>query len=341
MNAASDETGIDRPEIGWLPWHAPAVERLRIAVADSRLPHALIVHGPAGVGKDLFARTLAATLHCRARTDHFTPCGSCSECALSFPGTHPDLRFVEREEDRKTISVDQVRDLSAALAMTSLRSGYRVAIITPANLMTLSAQNALLKTLEEPAPATLLVLVTSRPSALAATLRSRSQRVEIARPTDAESRAWLASRLPGAPSRGLLELAGGSPFRALEIAPHFEALESQMTAILEALISGQAEVTALAADLMGEGLPVRLDWIEYLLAGIVRARTPGIATQLTLPGAPLLQRAAGAVNITVVFNLVDRVREIRRLLESSASPVLLMEGLLVEFQAAFGRAGGR
>jgi hypothetical protein len=125
------------------------------------------------------------------------------------------------------------------------------------------------------------------------------------------------------------------------IAPHFEALEAQMTSALQALISGEAEVTAVAADLMGEGLPVRLDWIENLLAAVVRARTPGIATQLTLPGAPLLQRAAGAVNITAVFNLVDRLREIRRLLESSASPALLMEGLLVELEAAFGRAGGR
>jgi DNA polymerase-3 subunit delta' len=341
MNAASDDASLDRPELGWLPWHAPAVARLHTAVAENRLPHALIVHGPAGVGKDVFARTLAATLHCRGRGDDFQPCGNCAECTLSFAGSHPDLRVVEREEDRKTISVDQVRDLSAALAMTSLRNGYRVAVITPAHAMTPSAQNALLKTLEEPAPATLLVLVTSRPSALAATLRSRSQRVEIARPTETESCAWLASRLPGAPPRGLLELAGGSPFRALVIAPHFEALEAQMTSALQALISGEAEVTAVAADLMGEGLPVRLDWIENLLAAVVRARTPGIATQLTLPGAPLLQRAAGAVNITAVFNLVDRLREIRRLLESSASPALLMEGLLVELEAAFGRAGGR
>jgi DNA polymerase-3 subunit delta' len=341
MNAATDDTDADRPELGWLPWHAPAVERLRTAVVDKRLPHALIVHGPAGVGKQVFARTLAATLHCRGRGNGFAPCGTCAECALSFAGSHPDLRCVEREDDRKTISIDQVRELSAALAMTSLRNGYRVAIIAPAHVMTPSAQNALLKTLEEPAPATLLVLVTSRPSALAATLRSRSQRVEISRPTETESRAWLASRLPGVPPRALLELAGGSPFRALEIAPHFAALETQMTSALEALVSGDAEVTAVAADLMGEGLPVRLDWIENLLGAVVRARTPGIATQLTLPGAPLLQRAAAQVNITAVFNLVDRVREIRRLLDSSASPVLLMEGLLVELEAAFGRSRER
>ena len=341
MSAASDDNTVERRELGWLTWHHTAVERVRTAVTDQRLPHALLVHGPSGVGKDVFAWTLAATLHCRARGDEFAPCGRCADCALSLAGSHPDLRSVEREEERKTISVDQVRELSMALAMTSLRNGYRIAIVTPAQQMTHNAQNALLKTLEEPAAATLLILVTSRPSALAATLRSRCQRIEIARPTESETRAWLAARLPGAPARGLLDLAGGSPFRALELAPHFAPLETQMHAVLEALTSGEAEVTAVAAELLGEGLPVRLDWLEHLLEAFVRARTPGIATDLTLPGAPLLQRAAGAVNITAVFRLVDKVRETRRLLESSASPALLIEGLLVEFVAVFGRAGVR
>jgi DNA polymerase-3 subunit delta' len=299
------------------------------------------VHGPVGVGKDILAWTLAATLHCRARTADFAPCGRCAECALSFAGSHADLHVVAREDDRKTLSVEQVRDLSAALAMTSLRGGARVAIVTPAHLLTHNAQNALLKTLEEPPAGTLLILATSRPSALAATLRSRCQRLEIARPPGGEAEAWLAARLPGGAGPGLLALAGGSPLRALELAPHFAPLEAQMNEALEALVTGAAEVTAVAADLLGEGLPVRLDWLEHRLADIVRCRSPGIATQLTLPHAPRLQRAAAAVNITAVFNLMDKVRETRRLLDSSASPALLVEALLVDFVAAFGRAGGR
>src|SRR5687768_18500114 len=82
---------------------------------------------------------------------------------------------------RSTISVDQVRELAERLAMTSMRRGARVAIVTPAHSMTINAQNALLKTLEEPASGTLLVLVTSRPSAILPTLRSRCQRIELAR----------------------------------------------------------------------------------------------------------------------------------------------------------------
>jgi len=341
VNASAEEISSDRPVLGWLPWHVQAVARVATAVVDQRLPHALLVHGPAGVGKDIFAWTLAAALHCRERLEPFGPCGHCAECALTAAGSHPDLHVIRRPDDRKTISVDQVRELSEELAMTSMRRGYRTAIVTPAHLMTANAQNALLKTLEEPAPRTLLLLVTSRPSGLLATLRSRCQRIEIARPEISEARAWLNSRLAAEPPAGLLELAGGSPLRALELAERYAPLEVQMLESLGALVTGRAEVTVVANDLLGEGLPVRLDWLEHWLGAVVRARLPGIATQLTLPGAPLLQRAAGAVNITAVFRFMDKVRETRRLLESSASPALLIEGLLVEFVTVFGRAGVR
>jgi len=341
VNATPEELSSDRPVLGWLPWHGQAVARIAAAVADQRLPHALLVHGPAGVGKDIFAWTLAAALQCRQRAEDFAPCSHCAECALSFAGSHPDLHVVRRPDDRKTISVDQVRDLSEELAMTSMRRGYRVAIVTPAHLMTQNAQNALLKTLEEPAPRTLLLLVTSRPSGLLATLRSRCQRIEIARPTASEARAWLNGRLAAEPPPGLLELAGGSPLRAIALADRYAPLEAQMIDALGALLARRAEVTVVANDLLGEGLPVRLDWLEHWLGDVIRSRTPGIATQLTLPGGALLQRAAATVNITAVFNLVDRIREARRLLDSSASPALLVESLLVELVTVLGHAGDR
>jgi len=232
-----------------------------------------------------------------------------------------------------------VREACDQLGMTSMRGGYRVAIVTPAHLMTHNAMNALLKTLEEPAPRTLLVLITSRPSGLLATLRSRCQRVEIPRPPAAQSSEWLADRLGDAAPPRLLDLAGGAPLRALVLAPHFEALEAQMTDILDALLGGRAEVTRLAVDMLGEGLPARLDWLEAWLGQVVRVRTLPDATGLTVPGGPWLQRAAAEVNITAAFRTLDRVREGRRLLEGSAAPQLVIEALLVELKAAIRRRG--
>ncbi len=107
-----------------------------------------------------------------------------------------------------------------------------------------------------------------------------------------------------------------------------------MTGLLDALLGGRAEVTRLAGDMIGEGLPARLDWLESWVGSAVRAHALPGETRLTLPGSPLLQRAAGAVNITMAFRLVDRLREARRLLEGNAAPQLVVEALLVEIRQA-------
>jgi len=112
-----------------------------------------------------------------------------------------------------------------------------------------------------------------------------------------------------------------------------------MTDLLDALLSGRSEVTRIAADMTGDGLPARLDWLESWLGQAVRARAVPDATRLTLPGGPLLQRAATEVNITAAFRMVDRLRESRRLLEGSAAPPLVVEALLIELKASFRRKG--
>jgi DNA polymerase-3 subunit delta' len=334
----SEDTPISVP-LEWLPWHESARAHVALAFAGGRLPHGLLLHGPDGVGKERFAAVLAAGLFCRQRIDGITPCGACADCALSRAGSHSDLHWLRKPEDKKSIGVDQVREACDDLGMTSMRGGYRVAIISPASIMTTSAQNALLKTLEEPAPRTLLVLVTSRPSQLLPTLRSRCQRVEVPRPQVEQAMAWLAGQLGTAPSPRLLELTGGAPLRALALAPHFETLESEMPGMLEALLGGRVDVTRLAADMLGEGLAARLDWLEAWLGQLIRARALPAGTQLTVQGGPLLQRAASEVNITAAFRLVDRVRESRRLLEGAAAAALVVEALLIELLAATRRRG--
>ena len=337
--AEQDTVAPVEVSLEWLPWHEGARMRLETAVAGGRLPHGLLLHGPEGVGKEHFAAVLAAGLFCKQTGGGLTPCGACPECALSRAGSHPDLHWLRRPEDRKSVGVDAVREACEQLAMTSMRGGYRVAIVTPAHIMTHNAMNALLKTLEEPAPRTLLVLVTSRPSGLLATLRSRCQRVEVPRPPVELAERWLAAQLGVAPPAGLLDLTGGAPLRARALAPHFADLESQMSGLLEALLGGRSEVTRVAADMMGEGLPVRLDWLEAWLGRSVRAEALPDATRLTVPGGPLLQRAAAEVNISGAFRMVDRLRECRRLLEGNAAPQLVVEALLIELKAAIRRIG--
>jgi DNA polymerase-3 subunit delta' len=321
--------------IDLLPWHAGACDRLSAAVASQRLPHGLLLQGPAGVGKERFASALAAALFCRGRGARLEACGECAECQLSRAGTHPDVHWLRPLEDKKSIGVDQVREVCESLAMTSMRSGYRVAIIVPADKMTTAAQNALLKTLEEPSPRTVLVLVTARPSVLLATLRSRCQRVEVARPEHALALRWLTETLGSEALPRLLAVAGGSPLKALALAPHFAGLEEQMVGLLEALLDRRIEVTRAAADMLGEGLPVRLDWLEAWLAAAIQSGVGAVnENPLTFRTGSLLQRAAAELNITKAFQVLDRLREARRLLDGSASAPLVVETVLLDFRAA-------
>jgi DNA polymerase-3 subunit delta' len=326
----TDEETPARARLDMLPWHAGPRDRLEAAVNGGRLPHALLLQGPRGVGKEQFAAVLAAALVCTGRGARLEPCGVCAECVLTRAGSHPDLHWLRRPEDRKTISVDQVRELAERLAMTSMRRGRRVAIVAPAHAMTPNAQNALLKTLEEPAPGTLLVLVTSRPSAVLPTLRSRCQRIELPRPDGQVARAWVAGALGSPPSDRLLELAHGAPIRALELAPHAAGLDAQMCGVLESYFDGRRDVTAAAEEMMGEGLPVRLDWLESWLGDLARRRLLGDATPVTLPASDMLQRVGAEVNITALFGLVDRLRDAKRLLDGSVAGQLLVESWLVE-----------
>lgn len=331
-------TTVERP-IAVLPWHVHAHQRLQAAVAAGRLPHAVLVQGPAGVGKEHFASAIAAALFCRERGPDLVACGQCAECSLYRNGTHPDMYWVRPPEDRKSIGVDQVREACEQLSMTAMRRGARVAVFAPAEAMTPSAQNALLKTLEEPSPGTLMVLVAARPSRLLATLRSRCQRLEIACPPARSTLSWLESASGQAVPPGLLEACGGAPLKALALAPHYADLDAHMTGLLAAVVSGRADACAAAADMIGDGLPYRLDWLEGWLARSIRARAVPNGTALTVPRDSLLQRTAAELNIGAAFRLLDRVREVRRLLEGSAAAQLLVESLLVEAAGSLGHRG--
>lgn len=160
------------------------IERLRLALRAGRLGHALIFAGAPGVGKRATAVALAHALLCSERPGE--GCDRCPECHLVDAGTHPDL-FVEDLErariDRPTatmLSIEQVRRMRAKLASRPIRGSRKVGIIDPADRATPDAQNALLKTLEEPPGAATLVLVASNARALLPTILSRCQVLRFA-----------------------------------------------------------------------------------------------------------------------------------------------------------------
>ena len=155
--------------------HQKQLAIVRQALKHGRLHHAYLFVGAEGVGKKTIALGLAKTLHCSAATGDF--CGECVNCARVQDRNHPDVRIIEPLAGKKEISIQQIRELEKELNFRSFSGKRKIAILDPATLMNLAAQNALLKTLEEPPQDSLLILIASHAGALLPTLRSRCLRV--------------------------------------------------------------------------------------------------------------------------------------------------------------------
>ena len=304
-----------------LPWHSTATEQLRQAWRSDRLPHALLLQGAEGLGKGSLAAWLAAAVLCEqsagAALNH---CGACPSCTLIKAGTHPDLLWVAPAENKQQISIDQMREAANRFHHTSRQLGYKVVVIDPAHQMTTSAANSVLKTLEEPTPRSLLILLTSQPSLLPATVRSRCQRITIARPAPGAALAWLKEESGGDVNPALLAFAGGAPLRALEyVGGKFDALDEQMQKSLGSLAAGRTDVTQVAAEWQKDALEDRLVWLDLWLQSIARAAFAGNADLVTFPGGSAhLPSPPRTLNISGVYSMVDRLRALRAQLARTA-----------------------
>ena len=204
------------------PWLVENWRNLASALAAQRLHHGLLVAAPAGLGKRALVDALASAALCERRLPDGFACGECRACRLVAAGSHPDLVRVglELRDDgklRSEITIDQVRTLAQRLAMSSQFGGLQLALVDPADRLNVSAANALLKTLEEPASSTVIVLVADEPTRLPATIRSRCQRIDLRAPTHDEALSWLhAQSVDAAAAQAALQASLGNPGRALE-----------------------------------------------------------------------------------------------------------------------------
>lgn len=238
-----------------LPWHTEQWTRLQASRARHAIPHALLLCGAAGLGKREFVQRFVRGLLCEQPLDG-DACGQCRRCLLLAAGTHPDLislTFGLRKNGtlRSEIVVEQIRELSARLALNSQLGGWQIVVIDPADAMNPAAANALLKTLEEPSSQTLLLLLADAPWRLPQTIRSRCQRIEFHLPAESVSLAWLKTA-------GVVDAA--SALVAASGNPGLARMWSEQGAI-ERRLEVRKDLAALAA---GRGQP--LDVVKRWLA---------------------------------------------------------------------------
>jgi len=314
----------------WLDKH---LKEWQSAIAGDRKPQAVIINGPQGLGKQQLVSAIVNDLLCRQSTE--SPCGQCQNCLLLAGGHHPDVIRVAPEKN--VIKVDMIREVTAFFTSTPHCSDYKLACLTAAETMNVSAANALLKVLEEPPGRGLLFLLTDNKHQLMPTIRSRciSLDVHVNQQEQQPVLAWLSEQSEADP-QAVAEawvICDGQPLTTLA---YLEAAKTgtftQYLDLLLAALAGQTAVTQVAKS-MAEQLNIN-DWVMLQRYCLQLAKSE-LSPQVTevCQGHPLSQLIKKSPKvINTVIKIADLIQQFVLNLNTQIKTQLLLESYLIEIK---------
>jgi DNA polymerase-3 subunit delta' len=342
------------------PWQEAAW--LQLQQLRGRLPHAILFHGAAGIGKTAFAERVGQSLLCQSSAADGQPCGVCASCGWFEQYGHPDYRRVRPEileggedegeevseggtnsaDDKKSakaakspskeIKIDQIRALADFMNISTHRQGMRVIVLYPAEALNTAAANALLKMLEEPPPSTVFLLVTNSLDRLLPTILSRCRQFALNMPPREQALKWLQGQRVDDAEMWLAE-QGGAPLAALAQAQsdNREAIDEFLRHLAQPTIEGALKT---ADKLKKASVPDMVSWLQrwqydmfsHKLSGTIRYY-PGYRTELAA--------LAGRVELNALSRALKNANERRAIAEHPLSAKLFIEDMLLDYSTLF------
>lgn len=315
-----------------------------LVARQEKLPHALLLTGRPGMGKSLLAETFAQALLCRAVAENGLPCGRCEACNWFSLGNHPDYRLLQpdsmapdienepiaKKEKKKSdqIRIEQVRGLESFLSVGTHRGGMRVVVIDPADAMNFITQNAILKNLEEPLPATLFMLVASRPQRLLATVRSRCQTVAILPPPPGLTVLWLKEQGITNPEAALAA-AAGAPLAAVTNAE----TEGPRLRLIEGLKDPVIDAIALTQLCDGIKIPWVVSQLQCWVFDLLSATNVG-TVRYNPEFQASIEQLCKRSNAIALTKLLHRLTKARALVQHPLNARLFLEDIFLEYSRA-------
>ncbi len=313
------------------PWQGEQWQQLMSMRQANHLPHALLVAGSQGTGKNDFANLLVNSLLCEQTDPQGYACGECKNCKVKQSHAHPDYKEVTLPTGKQQIPISAIRELIEFLTLSRSYSNRRVVLIQPADKMNDNAANSLLKALEEPPAETVMILVADQPAHLPATVRSRCQLFPLPVPDQQMALAWLQQQPLQHEAQKMLSLADGKPLLALQLDTDEVLLAAykRFATDLVAVLQQTRSVVDAARDWQKTDLDILLNWQLKWLQAALKAQLLATTDTVSAGNKFLDQIIASSHHPEVLWHLYTELLKLKAMTGYPLNRLIFLESMLL------------